>query len=181
VEELEELGDEAIISQQTAAHAPQPRANFMAEARSVVIADQPEHRDTEPRGLVARPAPPKSSAEQTLVIRDRRALDDLRSALGKRKPPQATGRRALYFWGALGLAAFLLGGLVAFLATDSGSDAAATDGVGRAVRGEAPRVVPASGLPPRATSDAARPERPGSSPKAAPRAVRVDELPVLRQ
>ncbi|HEX2672629.1 MAG TPA: hypothetical protein VHM25_17220 [Polyangiaceae bacterium] len=110
IDELEELGDDAIISQQTAAHAPQPRANVSEEARSVVITEHPP--DPQP----AR----KSSAEATLVIRDRRALDEMRQKLLLRQQENRANRRnALYLWSALGLAAFILGGIVAFLATDT--------------------------------------------------------------
>lgn len=115
LDQLEELGDEAIIAQQTAAHAPQPRANVAEESRSVVITEHPPRRDSQP--------PRKSSAEATLVIRDRRALDEMRQKLIQRQQQRAAQkRRALYLWGALGLAAFVLGGIVAFLATEGGSD-----------------------------------------------------------
>lgn len=111
---IEELGDEAIIAQQTAAHAPQPRANVAEESRSVVITEHSEP----PRN----PAP-KSSGEATLVIRDRRALDEMRQKILRRQQEKrAHSRNALYLWGALGLAAFVLGGIVAFLATDTRSD-----------------------------------------------------------
>lgn len=111
LDQIEELGDEAIISQQTAAHAPQPRTNVSEESRSVVITEPPPEQ---------KPSPRKSSAEATLVIRDRRALDDMRmKILRKQQEKQAHSRRALYLWSALGLAAFVLGGIVAFLATDT--------------------------------------------------------------
>jgi len=116
IDQIEELGDEAIISQQTAAHAPQPRANVSEEARSVVITEHPPARpDVEP--------PRKSTTEATLVIRDRRALDDMRQKILRRQQEKrAHSRKALYLWGALGLAAFVLGGIVAFLATDTHVD-----------------------------------------------------------
>ena len=116
IDQIEELGDEAIISQQTAAHAPQPRANVSEESRSVVITEHPaERKDVEP--------PRKSTTEATLVIRDRRALDDMRQKILRRQQEkQAHSRRALYLWSALGLAAFVLGGIVAFLATDTRAD-----------------------------------------------------------
>jgi hypothetical protein len=110
LDEIEELGDEAIISQQTAAHAPQPRANVSEESRSVVITEHP------PNPQPGR----KSSAEATLVIRDRRALDEMRQKILRRQQEnQANRRNALYLWSALGLVAFVLGGIVAFLATDN--------------------------------------------------------------
>lgn len=116
LEDLEELGDDAIISQQTGLHLPRPRANVSEESRSVVITDHPpERRDTEPR----RVAPRRSSAEATLVIRDRRALEDMRSQFRRARAKKLNGRRGLYLWGALGVAAFVLGGVVAFLATSS--------------------------------------------------------------
>jgi len=110
LEELEELGDEAIIAQQTAAHAPQPRTNVAEESRSVVITEPPPG------------APPtrKSNSEATLVIRDRRALDEMRQKILRRQQErQAQRRHSLYLWSALGLVAFVLGGIVAFLATDT--------------------------------------------------------------
>ena len=114
LDDIEELGDDAIIAQQTAAHTPQPRANVAEESRSVVITEHPQQPEA------PRQPPPRSSAEPTLVIRDRRALDEMRQKILRRQhQKRAHGRKALYLWVALGLAAFLLGGIVAFLATDS--------------------------------------------------------------
>jgi hypothetical protein len=163
LEDLEELGDDAIIAQQTAAHAPQPRANVSEESRSVVITDHPQRRDTEPP-RASRQSPPRSSGEATLVIRDRRALDELRSQIerGRIKPPSR--RRPLYLWGALGLAAFVLGGIVAFLATDSRDTSAAAS----PVRVEAQIALPR----------AAAPSPPVSKPEPATPSVRLDDLPV---
>ncbi len=168
-EQLEELGDEAIISQQTAAHALQPRANVSEESRSVVITDPAERRDTEP----PRHPAPKSSAEATLVIRDRRALDEMRrKILRQQRHKGARARSALYLWGGLGLAAFVLGGIVALLATDTHPESQTGDGRGSAAQGAA---SPAQGSPP-----AAKPATNGSS--AGPsRTVRIDELPVEPQ
>lgn len=109
IDQIEELGDDAIISQQTAAHAPQPRTNVAEEPRSVVIT---EHPPADP--------PRRSSTEATLVIRDRRALDEMRQKIMRRQQEKrAHSRRAIYLWSALGVAAFVLGGIVAFLATDT--------------------------------------------------------------
>lgn len=166
IDDLEELGDDAIIAQQTAAHAPQPRANVSEESRSVVIT---EH------ALPARPAP-RSSAEATLVIRDRRALDELRSAILRKKNKQSNHRRAFYWWGALGLTAFVLGGVAAFLATDSHSEPE-TESNSAPARNDAPSARPHSeALPaqgPAASSSSADASR--SDPA---RAVRLDDLPV---
>ncbi|HEY0464093.1 MAG TPA: hypothetical protein VGC79_07795 [Polyangiaceae bacterium] len=169
LEELEELGDEAIISQQTAAHTPQPRANVSEESRSVVIT---EHVAPAPaaRPEPARNSPHRSSAEATLVIRDRRALDEMRQKIVRRQKQQkARSRNALYLWGALGLAAFVLGGIVAFLATDTHPDAPTADNQGPGPRIEAQMAAPSTPLAvPSPTGSAASP----------PRAVRVNDLPV---
>jgi len=165
LDELEELGDEAIISQQTAAHALQPRANVAEESRSVVITEHPERLDPPP----PRNPLPRSSAEATLVIRDRRALDEMRQKIVRRQMQKAAqGRKALYLWGALGLAAFVLGGIVAFLATETGSDSQTADGQAPAAQGEL--TLPG----PRLTRPAAN----GSAPVPPP--VRLDQLPVER-
>lgn len=170
LEELEELGDDAIIAQQTAAHAPQPRANVAEESRSVVITEHPRRHDTEPprAGRSARAgAAPRSSAEATLVIRDRRALDDLRAQIELRRPKRGSARRRpIYVWGALGLVAFVLGATVAFLATDGRAEAPPAPSAPN------PSAAPASVLPrPAASTRPARPE-------PAPPSVRLDDLPV---
>lgn len=171
LEHLEELGDDAIISQQTEAHAPRPRANVSEEARSVVITDHPLRRDTQRPGE----APPRTGGEQTLVIRDRRALDELRRHIVRHKVKKADARRSLYLWGVLGLAAFVLGGVVAFLATDSLPDApTAPSAVAALQRGEA-HVVPPVTAPPAAAQPAAT-----TTPEP-PHAVRLDDLPVERR
>ena len=173
LEDLEELGDDAIIAQQTAAHAPRPRANVSEESRSVVITDHPQRRDTEP----PRHAPPRSTGEPTLVIRDRRALDELRHSIEQRKAKKSNGRRALYVWGALGLTAFVLGGVVAFLATESGSDATTADNQSALPgRTEAQIALPRVGAP--AKNGSAASIKP--SPSEPVPAVRLDDLPVER-
>jgi hypothetical protein len=167
LDDLEELGDDAIIAQQTEAHAPRPRANVSEESRSVVITDHPLRRDTEPPHGTGFPM--RAAAEPTLVIRDRRALDELRRDIMQRQAKKRRGNRALYMWGGLGLVAFVCGGIVAFLATDSHSDAAQADNnqSGR-VEGQ---VVSSH------ASDAAPVAKP-AAPAEAPRAVRLDDLPV---
>ena len=75
-----------------------------------------------------RPSAPRSAAEATLIIRDRRRLDEMRQQIVQRQVRQSKNRRsrAVYVWGGLGLAAFVLGGVVAFLATDSRPESQAT-------------------------------------------------------
>jgi hypothetical protein len=132
-----------------------------------VITDHPRRRDTEPpRGSGL----PRSNAEPTLVIRDRRALDELRKEIVLRQAKKHKGNRALYLWGGLGLVAFVLGGLVAFLATDSASEGAQTaNSPSGRMEGQTlgPRV-----------NDALLPSRAATPPPEAPRAVRLDDLPV---
>lgn len=168
LDDLEELGDDAIIAQQTEAHAPQPRANVSEESRSVVITDQPQRRDTErPRGTGF---PVRGTGEPTLVIRDRRALDELRREIVQRQAKKRRTSRALYMWGGLGLVAFVLGGIVAFLATDSRSDPAqANNSQSGRVEGQAANSH---------ASDAVPVVKPAAVPVDAPRAVRLDDLPV---
>lgn len=168
LDDLEELGDDAIIAQQTAAHAPQPRAIVSEESRSVVISDHPPQRvrDTQPPRSATFP---KSTGEPTLIIRDRRALEEMRQQIVERQLQRKNRRsRSIYVWGALGLAAFVLGGIVAFLATDSHSetplptaDVPATPGRVEA-QVQAPHALPA----PVATAS---------------QAVRLDDLPVEKK
>jgi hypothetical protein len=167
LDDLEELGDDAIIAQQTAAHAPQRRAVVSEESRSVVISDHPQvARDTEP----PRSAAPRASAEPTLIIRDRRKLDEMRQQILERQRKSEKGRRsrAIYIWGGLGLAAFVLGGIVAFLATDSH---------------EAPVPAPSAAAPGRAEGQTAAPGATAANNARAtdaPRPVKLDDLPVER-
>ena len=171
LDDLEELGDDAIIAQQTAAHAPQPRAIVSEESRSVVISDHPAARKTEPPRSAA--PLPRSTAEPTLIIRDRRRLEEMRQQIVERQARNSKSRRsrAMYVWGALGLAAFVLGGVVAFLATDSHSETPASEAP--------PGRVEAQGVAPRDTSLApAVRAKPALSPPRAATAVRLDDLPV---
>lgn len=167
LDDLEELGDDAIIAQQTEAHAPRPRANVSEESRSVVITE-PQRRDTEPPRGTGFPV--RGTGEPTLVIRDRRALDELRREIVQRQAKKRRSSRALYMWGGLGLVAFVLGGIVAFLATDSRSDAAqANDSQSARVEGQTANSH---------ASDAVPVVKPAAVPVDAPRAVRLDDLPV---
>lgn len=154
LDDLEELGDDAIISQQTAAHAPKPRVNVAEESRSIVITEHPTRRTEPPR---------RSSGEATLVIRDRRALDELRSSIERRKNKKAGPPRSVYLWGALGVVAFLLGGVVAFLATDDSPSGVAQPAP------QASDVAPQTRLTPSQVKPSAQ---------EPPKAVRLDDLPV---
>ena len=153
LDQLEELGDDAIIAQQTAAHAPQPRQNVATEARSVVISDRPGPGDA------AAPRR-RASSEKTVIIRDRRKLDEMRQKLIERQVKKKQERaRLIYFWGAVGLAAFVLGGVVALFATGEGAPS---------VSSAAPVVAP----PPPAS---------GEPVPAEPPTVDLSELPVEKR
>jgi len=100
--------------------------------------------------------------EKTVVIRDRRQIDELRREMAKRKPkpkPKAglAGNKGLLLWVIVGAAAFLTGGLVALLATrdDSASAASAKPAVSEVA---APTAAPVT--------------------TAEPPSVSIDELPI---
>jgi hypothetical protein len=142
LEQLEELGDDAIIAQEQGAHVPKPRAQVTEEARSIVISDHPAPggKPSASRKPAAEPAVKKRSerTEKTVVIRDRRQIDELRREMAKRKPspkPALGSNKGLLLWAIVGVAAFLTGGLVALLATrhDSPSDASAPPAVSEVV------------------------------------------------
>ncbi|HKY37679.1 MAG TPA: hypothetical protein VJN18_17175 [Polyangiaceae bacterium] len=162
LEQLEELGDDAIIAQQQGAHAPKPRAQVTEEARSVVISDHPPQGSSPPPAPAA-PAQVESKRrerqEQTVVIRDRRKIDELRREmeLRKQKMAQAAAGPGLWLWVVVGLAAFLMGGLVALFAT----------------REDESGVAPL----PSAALQAPTPT-PLATESAEPPSVSIDELPV---
>jgi len=122
-EVLEELGDDAIVAQQAAVHSPQPRAQIAVETRSVVIADQGTGNPSQLGPASADGVPTRqllpymaSSAEPTLVIRDRKLLKAL-SATGPRaiRSGKASRMAKVAIWGGAGVLAFALGGLLALL------------------------------------------------------------------
>lgn len=169
LDDLEELGDDAIIAQQTSAHAPRPRASVSDESRSVVIADH-QRQSAERR--------PKCSGEATLVIRDRRALDDLRSSILLGKAKKTRRRRALYVWGALGLTAFILGGISAFLATDTLAESPPGKHLRPSEPPESPVTLARASTPLPPASQAAPSPDLRANRRETVRAVRLDELPV---
>jgi hypothetical protein len=110
---LDELGDDAIVAQQSQPHSPKPRAQVAMETRSVVIAPDAE--------LGSEPQPPEVpatrqplSTEPTLVIRDRKIVEELQSL----RPPELPQRRhwsTTVIWVSAALLAFGVGGLLALL------------------------------------------------------------------
>lgn len=157
IEQLEELGDDAIIAQQQGAHVPKPRAQVTEEARSIVISDHPPRRSS--------PLPPpdpstkRARSEKTVVIRDRKKIDELRAEIERRKPkPEpALGMPGVWLWVAVGAAAFVLGGLVALFAT----------------REDEPSVAP---VPSAVVAVPIAPAAP--APSTEPPSVSIDELPI---
>jgi hypothetical protein len=159
LEQLEELGDDAIIAQQQGAHVPKPRVQVTEEARSIVISEPPVTGPAFP----SAPKPPTKKrsdrTEKTVVIRDRRQVEELRREMAKHrpKPAPAPGNKGLLLWVVVGVAAFLLGGLVALFATRDDNTAATS----------APPIR--SALPPPPSAPAAPTEPPS---------VSIDELPI---
>lgn len=162
LEQLEELGDDAIIAQQQAAHAPAPRAQVTEEARSVVISDHPGAGSNPPS---APKIPTESSGkkrsertEKTVVIRDRRQVEELRRAMAARKPqPAPPANGGLLLWVIVGVAAFVTGGLVALFATRA-------DGANTAAIRAVPSAAPVISAAPVVTAE--------------PPKVSIDELPI---
>lgn len=161
LEQLEELGDDAIIAQQQGAHVPKPRVQVTEEARSIVISEHPAAPDAvgAPKTPADRGKKRSERTEKTVVIRDRRQIEELRREMARHRPRAKAppSNNGLWLWVIVGVAAFLAGGLVALFAT-RGDDSAATG------------VTPAASLPP----------PPSAAPPAStePPSVSIDELPI---
>ncbi len=166
-EDLEELGDEVIIAQQSVAHAPPAAAHLAQEKRSVVISDKPPGDAGKPGS--ARPKS-RGRGDATVVIRDRKKLEAMRREI--RESQRAYARRSsrpprpYLVWGGAALAAFVLGGAVALA-------------VG-AVTSRTPELAPSSLPvdPAAAARDKAAKGTP--EPTAAP-TVNLEDLPVERR
>jgi hypothetical protein len=162
LEQLEELGDDAIIAQQQGAHVPKPRVQVTEEARSIVISEHPTPGSKPPSGpkIPVDPSSRKRSerTEKTVVIRDRRQIEELRREMAKRRPAAAPEpAKGLLLWVIVGIAAFVTGGLVALFATRDEDSAAAAPAPAASVLA-APSVAPAV--------------------TAEPPSVSIDELPI---
>jgi len=111
-EELEELGDEVILAQESAVHVPQPRQNVTTDHPTVVISEPQQGADI--RATVRRP---RQSSEQTVVIRDRRQLDKMRKAISDRQqlkqPSRVVESKTLYLLVAAALLSLVVGTLIA--------------------------------------------------------------------
>lgn len=162
LEQLEELGDDAIIAQQQGAHAPKPRVQVTEEARSIVISNHPapgSHPPSAPKIPTDSGGRKRSErTEKTVVIRDRRQIEELRREMEKRRPRAAPApSKGLLLWVIVGVAAFLTGGLVALFATRE-------EGVEAAVPSPALSALPLPSTAPIATTE--------------PPSVSIDELPI---
>jgi hypothetical protein len=136
--ELEELGDDVIIAQETGAHAPQRRVNVTTDHPSVVIAEPPRAYPSE--GLPGVPAG-RARMEQTVVIRDRKQLEIMRRAMTRQrhKKPRVE-RKTVYLVAVAALASLAMGTLIAAV-VDSTTDA------GPAPIRALPEPEPAAGAP----------------------------------
>jgi hypothetical protein len=116
IEELD-LDDAALVSQQSAAHAPLPRENVDVAQPSIVLAE--DLHDGPPQSARVR-RKGKRSMEATLVIRDRRQIDELQRLRQQQvKKERGSRSRTVLVWGFLGLLAFGLGGTIALFAAKS--------------------------------------------------------------
>jgi hypothetical protein len=115
--ELEELGDEVIIAQETGAHAPQRRANVTTDHPSVVIS---EHPPAHPSQRLPTYRSRRDRTEQTVVIRDRKKLEKMRREMTRqhRKKP-GVERRTVYLIAVAALASLAMGTLIAALVDSS--------------------------------------------------------------
>jgi len=121
--ELEELGDDVIISQESGAHAPAPRVNVTTDHPTVMISEPPGG----PAPVVLPPRHARRErSEQTVVIRDRKVLDKMRREMLKHQPKKQKkgGVGSVYLIGVAALAALVVGTLIAAL-IDSRSGSAA--------------------------------------------------------
>jgi len=100
--------------------------------------------------------------EKTVVIRDRRQIDELRRQMAQRKPKPAPepASKGVMLWVIVGIAAFLTGGLVALFATREDATA------------------PVSTAP---SASAVAPPKATPSVSAEPPSVSIDELPIEKK
>lgn len=109
--ELEELGDDVIIAQETGAHAPQRRVNVTTDHPSVVISEHPPaHSSNRLPTYRTR----RDRTEQTVVIRDRKKLEQMRREMTRqyRKKP-GMERKTVYLIAVAALASLAMGTLIA--------------------------------------------------------------------
>ncbi len=150
LEQLEELGDDAIIAQQQGAHAPQPRVLVNEDARSVVIAETLPPRTRSP---AAGETKRRERTEKTVVIRERRQIDELRREMARRKPKPPPESKGMLLWVVVGVAAFVTGGIIALLATREDEAAAPVVPAALSLQPEAPAAPAETSEPPSVSID----------------------------
>ena len=136
--DVEELDDDVILAQETAAHAPAPRAQVATDHRSVVISDVPGAPQKIP---TLPPLRRPERTEKTVVIRDRKSLDKLRRVTSQ--PPRARRARRtglIYLVGIAVIASLAAGTLLATLTNSASSDDA--PGAASSFGVEGPSVAP---------------------------------------
>lgn len=164
-DDLEELSHDAIIAQEAGVHAPQPRVHVATDAPTVVISEPPP-RSGQPSSTVP---PSRRRGEQTVVIRDRRALEDMRKAIRQRRPVPATthGRipaKTYFLLGAAVLVSLALGTLLAVVVERT--------------QGSVPAIQEARQKPSRAevvAPDVPAAEAPAAPSAPAPKTIDLDE------
>ena len=156
-------GEEAAV--QHATHEPQRRVTVQEESRTIVVADEQAAGaiDRETRKLEPYTA---SRAEPTVVIRDRRAIDEIRKVGKKSSVP------SLLLWIAAGLAAFGLGGALAVLTAQRDAPPKAEAVAARPIAAKPAPTPPPQKTPPVAAATADTVEGP---------AVNAAELPVEKE
>ncbi|HEX6767225.1 MAG TPA: hypothetical protein VF103_17125 [Polyangiaceae bacterium] len=155
---VEELGDEIIVAQQTAAHAPAPRARVATDHPTVVISDVPGAPQKLP---TVPPLRRHDRTEKTVVIRDRKSLDRLRREASRR--PRSRSRfplgRTLFLVGIAVLASLAAGTLLARFANSRLSGGAPSTAT--SVEAQGPSLAP-------------------TASHAAPEVVDLADLPVVK-
>lgn len=146
-EELEELGDEVILAQESAVHVPQPRQQVATDHPTVVISE-PEHRGGKRAPTMRMPR--RESSEKTVVIRDRRQLDQMRKAISDRQQLKHSSRgvetKTLYLLVAAALLSLVVGTLIAAF-VDSRQDSPDLAGSGSAAAPAPPPSAAATPAP----------------------------------
>ena len=159
-EELEELGEDAIIAHQAAPHSPQRRANVADEARSVVISETANQPASRPYRA--------ERAAATVVVRDRRALETARRQILAEVRGDSGVPRAIWLGVVVAVFAIVAALVVVWVRTP---------------RGDVVQVV----APSDTAVDAKRAAVPSIPPTAAPSSepstpkISLDELPVERR
>jgi hypothetical protein len=156
-------GEEAAV--QHATHEPLRRVNVQEESRTIVVADDQATGaiERETRKLEPYTA---SRAEKTVVIRDRRAIEEIRK-VGKKSSVSS-----LLLWIAAGLAAFGLGGALAVLTAKRDAPPKAETVAARPIAAKPAPPTPPQQTPPMAAATADSVEGP---------ALNAAELPVEKE